>query len=44
MSSSVQVWFPPRYNFLRLDVDAGFDDGSNQFSVGVVVRDSRGLF
>lgn len=30
------------HNMLRLDVDAGFDDIRNRFSVGAVIRDSFG--
>ncbi|XP_073119959.1 uncharacterized protein [Henckelia pumila] len=37
-----QNWFPPSRGQLRLDVDAGFDETNNRFSIGVVVRDYRG--
>ncbi|XP_073049025.1 uncharacterized protein [Primulina eburnea] len=37
-----QCWVPPVPNQLRLDIDAGFDEGRNQFSVGAVIRDNNG--
>lgn len=42
-SRSDKVWKRPLLNQLRLDVDAGVDVANDKVSVGVVVRDSRGV-
>ncbi|XP_073041972.1 uncharacterized protein [Primulina eburnea] len=42
-TSTDHLWKPPSPNLLRLDVDAGFDTMRNKFSVGAIIRDSRGV-
>ncbi|XP_073059549.1 uncharacterized protein [Primulina eburnea] len=42
-TSADHLWKPPSPNFFRLDVDAGFDTKRNKFSVGAIIRDSRGV-
>lgn len=40
---SDKVWKRPKHNQIRLDVDAGIDDSKHTVSVGIVVRDTRGV-
>lgn len=42
-TQSDKVWKRPKHSQLRLDVDAGVDASNNNVSVGVVVRDTRGV-
>ncbi|XP_073047718.1 uncharacterized protein [Primulina eburnea] len=42
-TSADHLWKPPSSNLFRLDVDAGFDTTRNKFSVGAIIRDSRGV-
>ncbi|XP_073064092.1 uncharacterized protein [Primulina eburnea] len=41
--SADSLWKRPNVGQVRLDLDAGWDEANNIFSVGAVIRDSQGL-
>ncbi|XP_073057094.1 uncharacterized protein [Primulina eburnea] len=40
--SSPNSWIAPRVNTLRLDVDASYNEGSNSFALGGIIRSHEG--
>ena len=40
----VSGWVKPRYGYIKLNIDAGFDSDTLEGSVGAVLRDHSGRF
>lgn len=44
VSSEAKKWTPPNTGELKLNVDASFFPGANNFSIGMLIRDHTGVF